>query len=256
MSSDSKRTARCCRLIIKITWRGTVCKTISSHNLLTDAWTQAQFTNWHEAGKALEQIGTLPALANAALHPPFPSPSAKGKHQPFLETTKSLKISLPCSYSYHCLRGLRPQWIRNSEHVTTGGWLFLMCSVPNPCIWQQPQPSYCYNTAFPGFLCLLAASISKQRQSFPRPPWTAAKKERGVEPAILYLSLFPPTSHVALKGVKECDKRKRRALPLSHEAQSRAPCVPDSLSERSLGAAGSAPRPRLAQRLLSGGLSV
>lgn len=98
MSSDSKTTARCCRLIIKITWRGTVCKTTSSHNLLTDAWTQAQFANWHHVRKALEQICTLLALTNPA-RSILPSlvPEQRGKWSFFLETTKSLKISTPFS---------------------------------------------------------------------------------------------------------------------------------------------------------------
>lgn len=132
MSSNSKTTARCCRLIINITWRGAVCKTISSRNLLTDAWTEALFANWHQVGKALEQISVLLALTNAA-HSILPSlPSAQmGKHKVFLETTKSLKISHPSSYFHHCLQGLPPQWITNSEYVTTWGRFFLICSVPN-----------------------------------------------------------------------------------------------------------------------------
>jgi len=49
---------------------------------------------------------------------------------------------------------------------------------------------------------------------------------------------------------------KRRALPLSHEVQRRPPCFLNSLSEESLGAAGSTSSPRLGQRFMSKWLSV
>jgi len=49
---------------------------------------------------------------------------------------------------------------------------------------------------------------------------------------------------------------KKRALPLSHEVQSRPPCVLNSLSEESLGAAGSTRSPRLGQWFICKGLSV
>jgi len=62
---------------------------------------------------------------------------------------------------------------------------------------------------------------------------------------------------VALKGGKgSLISGKRRALPLSHEVQSRLPCILNPLSEESLGAAGSTPSPRLGQRFMSKGLSV
>ena len=63
---------------------------------------------------------------------------------------------------------------------------------------------------------------------------------------------------VALKGgVKgSLISNKRRALLLSQEVQSRAPWALNSFSEESLGAAGSAPSPRLGHQFMSKGLSV
>jgi len=49
---------------------------------------------------------------------------------------------------------------------------------------------------------------------------------------------------------------KRKALPLSHEVQSRPPSFLNSSSKRSLGAAGSTPRTRLGQRFMSEGLEM
>ena len=59
--------------------------------------------------------------------------------------------------------------------------------------------------------------------------------------------------HIKKGGKGSLISSKRRALPLSHEVQSRTPCVLNSLSEKSLGAAGSTPSPRLSQRFMSKG---
>ena len=70
------------------------------------------------------------------------------------------------------------------------------------------------------------------------------------------LCLMFGVASVALKAVRESDKRQRSTLPLSHDVQSRPSCVLNSVSEESLGAAGSTPSPRLGQRFMSKGLSV
>jgi len=68
---------------------------------------------------------------------------------------------------------------------------------------------------------------------------------------------FLVASLVVLKGGKgSLISGKRRARLLSHEVQSRPPCVLNSLSEESLGAAESTPSPRPGQRFMSKGLSV
>ena len=50
------------------------------------------------------------------------------------------------------------------------------------------------------------------------------------------------------------DETVREMLLLSHEAEKGPPCFSCSFSQRSLGAAGSTPRPRLGQQLMSKGL--
>lgn len=85
MSSESETTARCCRLVIRITWRGTVCKTVSSQNLLTDAWTAAQFANWHKVREASEQIVICAICWFLWMQhtPSIPHPQSKGTNTSF-----------------------------------------------------------------------------------------------------------------------------------------------------------------------------
>jgi len=65
-----------------------------------------------------------------------------------------------------------------------------------------------------------------------------------------------PWCHVKGGGKGILISGKRRALPLSHEVQRRFPCFLNSLSEESLGAAGSIPSPKPGQQFMSKGLSV
>lgn len=160
MSSESKTRARCCRLVIRITWRGTVCKTVSSQNLLTDAWTAAQFANWHQVREAPEQIViSVICWFLWMQHTPFPLP-----HPQNTGTNTSLFWKLQNHFKFHPFSpfALSPQQGPSSECFTARGGLFLTCPVPSLCVWKQPQPSCCSSPASPGLLCLLGAQLSKQ----------------------------------------------------------------------------------------------
>lgn len=162
MSSESKTTARCCRLVISITWRGTVCKTVSSQNLLTDAWTAAQFANWHQVREAPQQIVTCIICwflgMQQTLHSPFSNPRAKRQTEDFSGNNRITLDFTP----FHPLLGCPPQQTPSSERFTAPGRLFPMCSGPNLCAGKQSQPSCCPSTASPGLLCLAGPKVLNQ----------------------------------------------------------------------------------------------
>lgn len=160
MSSESKTRARCCRIVIRITWRGTVCKTDPSQNLLTDAWTAAQFANWHQVREAPEQIVISvicwflwmqhTPFPLPQLHFHFPTPRAQGQIQACSGNYKITLNFIP----FH-----PPQQSPSSECFTAQGRQLLTCPVPGVCVWKQPQPSCCSSPASPALLCLLGPQI-------------------------------------------------------------------------------------------------
>ena len=62
--------------------------------------------------------------------------------------------------------------------------------------------------------------------------------------------------HVVLKGVRGSDKRQKESPPVESRGSEQTPLHSKLVSERSLGAAGSTPSPRLGQQFMSKGLSV
>lgn len=131
MNSESKTTDRCCRLVIRITWRGTVCKTVSSQNLLTDAWTAAQFANWHQVREAPEQIVICVICWILWMqHTPFPLP-----HPQSTGTNTSLFWKLQNHFKFHpfspsSLSPQQSQVLSALQHEEGNSW----CALYQVCV--------------------------------------------------------------------------------------------------------------------------